>query len=77
MIKGEDSNKKAIDDAILEYIGILGYSKAGPEIIKNTKNALILAVNRESLDNIRAAFLMSGKKIEVIKISGSVKKLKQ
>jgi RNase P/RNase MRP subunit POP5 len=76
LIKGEDSNKNTIDKAILEYIGILGYSKASPEVIKNDEKGLILAVNRKSLNEILAAFQMSGKKIEVIKISGSVKKLK-
>ena len=76
LIKGEEANKKAIDEVILEYIGILGYSKVCPEVIKKDKNGLILAVNRASLEEIRAAFLISGKKIKIIRVSGSVKKLK-
>jgi len=39
-------------------------------------NRAILAVNRKSLDEIRAGFLLSGKKVKVVKISGSLKKLK-
>jgi|GEM_PF-6117685 len=57
-------------------MGVLSYSKACPEVIKNSKNSLILAVNRSSLDEIRAALLISGKKIEVKRVSGSLKNVK-
>ncbi|OGJ22116.1 hypothetical protein A3K73_07565 [Candidatus Pacearchaeota archaeon RBG_13_36_9] len=76
LIKGEEASKENIEKAILEYVGVLSYSKACPEVIKKGKNSLILAVNRKSLDEIRAALLISGKKIEVIRVSGSIKNLK-
>lgn len=76
LIEGKDVNKKSIDEAILNYIGILGYAKASPKVISRNKNKIILSINRKELDKIRASFLLSGKKIQVKKVSGSLKKLK-
>jgi len=64
--------EKEVDDAILKYIGTKGYAKASPQIVK--KN--ILAINRGSLDDVRAALLLSKKNISVKKVSGSISKLK-
>ena len=77
LLKGKDADEKSIEEAILKYIGILGYAKSSPKVVKTSKEGVILAVNRESLNEVRAAFLMSEKKIEVIEVSGSVKKVKQ
>jgi len=76
LIKGKDANKKNIEEAILEYIGVLGYAEASPQIIKSGKDNIVLAINRKSLDKIRASFLMSGKDLKVKRVSGSVKKVK-
>jgi RNase P/RNase MRP subunit POP5 len=75
LIEGKDTNKKEIDEAILKYVGILGYSKASPQIIKEKSNKAVLAINRTELDKIRASFLISGKDIKIKKVSGSVKNL--
>ena len=76
LIKGRDANKKAVEEAILEFIGILGYAQASPQFIKQDKNKMILAINRQMLDKVRASFLLSGKDIEITKVSGSVGKVK-
>jgi RNase P/RNase MRP subunit POP5 len=76
LISGKDANEKNIQEAILKFIGILGYAKASPKIIKKTKNKIILAINRKSLNKIRASLLLSGKEIKIEKISGVVNKLK-
>ncbi len=78
LIKGKDTNKKNIDEAILEYIGVLGYAEACPQIIKENKgkNNIVLAVNRKSLDKVRTSFLMAGKALEIERVSGSVGKVK-
>lgn len=70
----ENITEKVIEKAILDYVGVLGYSKASPKIVKKTKKNIILAINRKSLDNVRASFLF--KDIKIIKVSGSLKKLK-
>lgn len=77
LVKGKDANKKTIDEAILEYIGVLGFAEASPQIIKGGKERIIIAVNRKSLEKVRASFVMSGKDLEVIRVSGNVGKLKE
>tara|TARA_Y100000310_G_C20492580_1_gene719974 strand:+ start:186 stop:461 length:276 start_codon:yes stop_codon:yes gene_type:complete len=76
LVKGKDANKKNIEEAISEYIGILGHAEASPQIIKFGKGWIVIAINRNSLDKIRASFVMSGKDIQVIKVSGSVMNVK-
>jgi RNase P/RNase MRP subunit POP5 len=73
LVKGKDSDKKNIDESILEYIGVLGFAEASPQIVKTNKGSIVLAINRNSLDKIRASFVMSGKDISISKISGSVR----
>ena len=73
LVEGKDADKKNIEDAILEFIGVLGYAEAGINFIEDKK--IIFAVNRKSLDKIRASFLLSGKDIKIIKVSGSLKNL--
>jgi RNase P/RNase MRP subunit POP5 len=75
LISGKDANKKEIQDAILKFIGILGYAKASPQIVKSSENKLVLAVNRAELDKIRASFVLSGKDIKIEKVSGIIRKL--
>ena len=70
----EISNKKNIKEnvekAVLDYVGVLGYSKSSLVWIKDD----ILAVNRKEVDKIKAGLIISG--IKVKKISGSLKGLK-
>ena len=76
LIEGKNASKEKIEKSILEYTGILGFAKTSPQVIKKTARGLILAINRKELDKIRASFLMSGKKLEIKKVSGSLKGLK-
>lgn len=76
LIKGKDSDKKTIEEVILEFVGVLGYAEASPKIIKSENGKVVLAVNRESLNKIRASFLMSNKDLRIEKVSGSVGKVK-
>ncbi len=76
LIKGKDADKKNIDETILEFIGVLGYAEASPGIIKQEKNSVILCINRNSLDKIRASFVISNKDLNIVKVSGTLKKLR-
>ena len=76
LVKGKDVNKKNIEEVILEFIGVLGWAEAGPQIVKSSKNSVILVINRKSLDKIRASFVMSKKDLQIIKVSGVINKLK-
>jgi len=64
-------NKDEIEKIILDYIGILGYAKSGIYFI--SKN--ILAVNRNMINEIKAAFSFAN--IKVKRVSGSLKKIKE
>jgi len=74
LLKG-DFVKKDVEEAILNFIGLLGWAKAAPVFVSNN----ILAVNREYVNEVRGSFVVSnksGKKIECIKVSGTLKKLR-
>lgn len=77
LLEGKDATKQNIEDAILKFIGILGYAKASPQMIKPEKNpnAIVLAINRVELEKIRSSFLMSGLDIKIKKVSGILNKL--
>lgn len=71
LLKGSFSRKE-VEDAILRYIGILGYSKASPMWVSDK----IIAINREMINEVRGSFaLVSG--IEVEKVSGTLKGLRR
>jgi RNase P/RNase MRP subunit POP5 len=61
-------NKEEVEKAILDYIGILGYGKAGVMWMSN-----ILAVNRKEVDKVKAGLLLAG--IKVKRVSGTLKGL--
>lgn len=76
----EAASKAAIEQAILDGIGVFGWAKAAPLFVSgNTSlnNRFILAVARESLNEIRAAFELSQEKIKVLRVSGTLKGLKK
>ncbi len=72
LVKGENL-KKNIEKAILEFSGILGLSKCGISFIKEN----IICINRESLDLVRASISIFPEKIEVLKVSGTLKGLER
>jgi len=75
LLSGKDAGKENIEEAILRFIGVLGYAKACPQIMKETKFGIILSINRQELDKIRASFILSGKDIHVEKVSGMINRL--
>lgn len=75
LIKGKDADKKNLEEAILQAVGILGFAEASPQVIKSGRDFSVLAINRDSLNKIRAGFLISGKDIQITKVAGSIKKL--
>ena len=66
------ADKKDIEKAIIDYLGTLGYAKAGVYFVSDK----IIAVNREQVNNIRAALCVYHKLIKVKKVSGTLKKLR-
>lgn len=66
-----EGSREEIEKAILDFIGILGYSKAGVVWIKNG----ILAVNREKLNEVKAS--LSFANIKISRVSGTLKGLRR
>lgn len=72
LIKG---NAGDAEKAVLEGVGVLGMSKTGFNWVKKGKNSAILSVNREMVDSVRACFAIWPKKIDVSRVSGTLKGL--
>tara|TARA_Y100000034_G_scaffold130603_1_gene189428 strand:+ start:28 stop:303 length:276 start_codon:yes stop_codon:yes gene_type:complete len=76
LVRGKNL-KKNIEKSILEFIGVLGLSKVGLGFIKTEKDSVIISINREMIDSVRASFCVFSEKISVEKISGTLKGLKK
>jgi len=71
-----DSSKEKVERAILDYIGILGWAKASPVFVKTKSKKLVLAIQTNSVADVRAALELSKDNIKILKISGTLKGLK-
>ncbi len=82
LIKGEKDIKKTkeiVYKAVLDFIGVLGAAKAGINWVKIQgleKNLGVLSINRESLNQVRASLCVCPEKIEILRVSGTIKGLK-
>lgn len=74
LVKGRNLREN-IEKAILDFIGVFGMSKAGLEFIKSGSDSAVIAVNRKSVEHIRASFAVFPEKLEVKRVSGSLKGL--
>ncbi len=76
LVKGKNL-KQNIEKAILEFTGILGMSKTGLSFISSDSksNSAIICINREAVDSVRASLVIFPEKIEVAKVSGTLKGL--
>ena len=67
--------RENIGKAILDFVGVLGMSKAGLGYIKVGKNSVIISVNREAVNEVRASLCVWPDKMVVKKVSGTLKGL--
>ncbi len=67
--------KSNVERAILEFIGVLGMSKVGFSWIEEKGNYGIICVNREMVDQVRASLAVWPDKMEVTKVSGTLRGL--
>ena len=74
LVEGKELRKN-VEKAILDFIGVLGYSKAGLDWIKTGESSAIISINRQAVDSVRASLAVFPKKIEVRKVSGTLKAL--
>jgi RNase P/RNase MRP subunit POP5 len=69
--------RKNIEKSIMNFIGVLGMSKTGLEFIKEERNSAIICINREMINQVRGAICIWSKKMEVKRVSGTLKGLKR
>ncbi len=69
--------KDNVEKAILEFIGVLGMAKTGIGWIKFDSESAVIAINREMLEQVRASFALWHEPIEVKRVSGTLKSLKE
>ncbi len=74
LVKGKNC-KVNIEKAILDFIGVLGMSKAGFGWIKSTKDSAVISINRESVNSVRASLCIWPEKMTVERVSGTLKGL--
>ena len=74
LVEGKNLDKN-IEKSILDFIGILGMSKASLNFIKKSKGGAIISVNRGALNHVRASFAAFPAQIKVQKVSGTLKGL--
>jgi RNase P/RNase MRP subunit POP5 len=65
--------KKNVNLAIKDFIGNLGLAEASPTFVKNN----VISINRKSLDKVRASFVLWKEKIEIKRVSGTLKGLEK
>jgi len=76
----EAESKEAIEKAIIEAIGAIGWARAQPEFVelkreKAGERGFVLAVERASVNEVKASFELSKEKIKVLNVSGTLKGL--
>ncbi len=82
LVRGKNL-KKNIEKAILEFGGVLGLSKCDLSFIKSSypqkheKNSAIICINREAVDSVRASLVVFPERMEIVKVSGTLKGLKE
>lgn len=75
LVEGENLRGN-IEKAILDFVGVLGMSKTGFSFIKENKDSAVISVNREMVDSVRASLCVAPKKMEVKRVSGTLKSLR-
>ena len=75
LVYGENL-KENIEKSLLDFIGVSGMSKTGLSFVKTEKASAIICINREMVDSVRASFAVFHEKIEVKKVSGTLKGLR-
>lgn len=72
LIKG---SRKNVEEAILEFIGVLGWAKASPFFVSEVSDELVLCVNNKELNNVKAALALAKENLKILRVSGTLKGL--
>jgi RNase P/RNase MRP subunit POP5 len=72
LIKG---TRKAIENSILEFIGVLGWAQASPVFVSEVSDEVVLCVNNKALNSVKVAFSLSKDELKILRVSGTLKGL--
>ncbi len=75
LYKGEVS-KNNLNKGIKDFIGEYGMAKAGLMFIKSKNNKGIIRTNVKWLEQVRTSLSLMKTRVRILKISGTLKKLK-
>ncbi len=75
LVEGKELRKN-IEKSVMDFIGVLGMSKTGLEFIKEDRNSAIICINREMINQVRAAICIWPKEMEVKRVSGTLRGLR-
>ncbi len=64
-----------IDKAILDFIGIYGYAKAGVLFIELKRNYAIISITTKFVEPVKAALALSD--LDCVGVSGTIKKVRR
>jgi len=67
------TSENEIKNALMDFLGIINYAKAGPKII-NLGDKLAISIERDFVNIAKTALMMS--KIPVLRVTGTIKKAK-
>lgn len=65
-------NKEKLDKILIDFLGILNYARAGPQVIETRKEYTILSVITKYVKEIKAALAQSD--FKCVGVSGTIKK---
>ncbi|MGB9707730.1 MAG: hypothetical protein ACPLXC_00125 [Candidatus Pacearchaeota archaeon] len=74
-VLNENELKEKIDKAILDFIGIYGYAKAGVLFIELRKNYAIISIVTKLVDKVKASLTLTD--LECVGVSGTIKKVRR
>ena len=74
LVKGKNP-KENIEKALKDFLGVWGMSKLGLGWIKTEKSSVIISINRDMVDKVRASLVVWPEKMTVERVSGTLKGL--
>lgn len=76
LVVGKGDLKENIYKSVRDFLGTQGMAKVSLSFIKTDSDKSIISINRETLDQVRAAICIWPEKMEVLRVSGTLKQLK-
>ena len=76
LVKGKNLREN-VERAISKFAGSSGMAKACPSFIEADENSAVVSVNREAVNLVRASILVFPEKMEVTRVSGTIKGLRK